>query len=74
MQYSEYEAKVRDATNNEPWGASSTMMMEMANATHDYVNFNDIMNTISKRLQEPVGPTWRQTYKVLCIKIGTAAS
>lgn len=26
MNYTEMEAKVREATNNEPWGASSTLM------------------------------------------------
>lgn len=26
--------EVREATNNEPWGASSTLMQEIANATH----------------------------------------
>ena len=26
--------QVREATNNEPWGASSTLMQEIANATH----------------------------------------
>ena len=29
----ETEAKVREATNNEPWGASSTLMQDIANAT-----------------------------------------
>ncbi|KAK6098213.1 Epsin-3, clathrin recruitment and traffic between the Golgi and endosome [Batrachochytrium dendrobatidis] len=33
MNYTEYEAKVRDATNNDPWGTSSTLMMDIANAT-----------------------------------------
>jgi epsin len=48
MNYTEMEAKVREATNNEPWGASaisvpgqlltlsgasSTLMQEIANAT-----------------------------------------
>lgn len=33
MNYTEMEAKVREATNNEPWGASSTMMQEIANGT-----------------------------------------
>ncbi|KAJ3290279.1 Epsin-3, clathrin recruitment and traffic between the Golgi and endosome [Borealophlyctis nickersoniae] len=28
--YTEFEIKVRDATNNEPWGASSTLMQEIA--------------------------------------------
>ncbi|KAL5034931.1 hypothetical protein BDV3_004425 [Batrachochytrium dendrobatidis] len=65
MNYTEYEAKVRDATNNDPWGTSSTLMMDIANATSHYGHFNDIMNTIYKRFQEPAGPTWRQTYKSL---------
>ena len=26
--------QVREATNNEPWGASSTIMQEIANATY----------------------------------------
>ena len=34
MNYTEMEAKVREATNNEPWGASSTLMQEIANGTH----------------------------------------
>ncbi|KAH6600156.1 hypothetical protein BASA50_002548 [Batrachochytrium salamandrivorans] len=65
MNYSEYEAKVYDATNNDPWGTSSTLMMDIANATSHYGHYNDIVNTIYKRLQEPAGPTWRQTYKAL---------
>lgn len=34
MNYSELEAKVREATNNEPWGASSELMQELAKATN----------------------------------------
>ncbi|GAB1206639.1 hypothetical protein APSETT445_005329 [Aspergillus pseudonomiae] len=34
MNYTEMEAKVREATNNEPWGASTTLMQEIANGTH----------------------------------------
>lgn len=33
MNYTEMEAKVHDATNNEAWGASSTAMQELAQAT-----------------------------------------
>jgi epsin len=35
MNYTEMEAKVREATNNEPWGASSTLMQEIASGTHN---------------------------------------
>lgn len=33
MNYTEMESKVREATNNEPWGSSSSLMQEIANAT-----------------------------------------
>lgn len=33
MNFTEMEAKVREATNNEPWGTSSTQMQEIASAT-----------------------------------------
>ncbi|KAI1918490.1 Epsin-3, clathrin recruitment and traffic between the Golgi and endosome [Ophidiomyces ophidiicola] len=35
MNYTEMESKVREATNNEPWGASSTLMQDIANGTHN---------------------------------------
>jgi hypothetical protein len=35
MNYTEMESKVREATNNEPWGASSSMMQEIASGTHN---------------------------------------
>lgn len=35
MNYTEMEAKVREATNNEPWGASSSQMQEIANGTNN---------------------------------------
>ena len=34
MSYTELEAKTREATNNEPWGASSELMHELARATN----------------------------------------
>ncbi|KAJ3333967.1 regulator of (H+)-ATPase in vacuolar membrane [Blyttiomyces sp. JEL0837] len=65
LQLSEYQGKVMDATNNEPWGASSTLMTDIANATNNYQHFNEIMEVIYKRIQERPSPTWRQTYKAL---------
>lgn len=74
MNYTEFEIKVRDATNNEPCisfslnllgGASSTLMNEIANGTNNFTHFNDIMTTIYKRLAEKPGPEWRKTYKAL---------
>jgi epsin len=41
------------------------MVYHFDSATHNYQHFHDIMNTIYKRLQEPCGPSWRQSYKGL---------
>ncbi|RHZ47635.1 hypothetical protein Glove_575g19 [Diversispora epigaea] len=65
MNYTEMEAKVREATNNEPWGASSTLMQEIAQGTYSYQHFNEIMSTIYKRFLEKEARQWRQIYKAL---------
>ena len=65
MNYTEYEVKVRDATNNEPWGASSTLMNEISSATFHFHHFNEIMTTIYKRLEESSNTEWRKIYKSL---------
>ncbi|EPZ35995.1 ENTH-domain-containing protein [Rozella allomycis CSF55] len=64
MQYGEWESKVRDATNSDPWGASSTLMQEIAQATYSYSSNQEILTTISKRLGEK---TWRNIYKALTL-------
>ncbi|KAF2644535.1 ENTH-domain-containing protein [Massarina eburnea CBS 473.64] len=65
MNYTEMEAKVREATNNEPWGASSTSQQEIANATFNYQLLNEIMPMIYKRFTEKAAEEWRQIYKAL---------
>ncbi|KAI1812112.1 ENTH-domain-containing protein, partial [Poronia punctata] len=65
MNYTEMEAKVREATNNEPWGASSTLMQEIANGTFNYQNLNEIMPMIYRRFTEKSAEEWRQIYKAL---------
>jgi hypothetical protein len=35
LKYTEIEIKVRKATNNDNWGAMSTLMAEIAKATND---------------------------------------
>ncbi|KAH8681890.1 hypothetical protein BX600DRAFT_32373 [Xylariales sp. PMI_506] len=65
MNYTEMEAKVREATNNEPWGASSTTMQEIANGTFNYQQLNEIMPMIYRRFTEKAAEEWRQIYKAL---------
>ncbi|KAJ5933463.1 hypothetical protein N7454_005792 [Penicillium verhagenii] len=65
MNYTEIESKVREATNNEPWGASTTLMQEIANATNSYQLLNEIMPMIYKRFTDKAAEEWRQIYKGL---------
>ncbi|EJT78552.1 hypothetical protein GGTG_03652 [Gaeumannomyces tritici R3-111a-1] len=65
MNYTEMESKVREATNNEPWGSSSTLMQEIANGTFNYQTLNEIMPMIYRRFTEKTAEEWRQIYKAL---------
>ncbi|KXH56340.1 epsin-3, partial [Colletotrichum nymphaeae SA-01] len=65
MNYTEMESKVREATNNEPWGASSSLMQEIANGTFNYATLNEIMPMIYRRFTEKSAEEWRQIYKAL---------
>ncbi|KAL4869296.1 hypothetical protein BDV12DRAFT_196535 [Aspergillus spectabilis] len=56
---------VREATNNEPWGASTTLMQEIATGTHSYQLLNEIMPMIYKRFTDKTSEEWRQIYKGL---------
>ncbi|KAG5437935.1 hypothetical protein PCANB_000281 [Pneumocystis canis] len=56
---------VREATNNEPWGASTTLMQEIAIGTYNYTAFNEIMPIIYRRFTEKSAEEWRQIYKAL---------
>ncbi|KAI0232404.1 Epsin-3, clathrin recruitment and traffic between the Golgi and endosome [Massospora cicadina] len=61
------ESKVMDATNDDKWGASSTLMLEIANGTHQFQQFNEIMNILVKRLSERESYNWRKVYKGLTL-------
>ncbi|CAG2212555.1 EPN [Mytilus edulis] len=64
--YSEAQVKVREATSNDPWGPSSTLMSEIADLTYNVVAFTEIMQMIWKRLNDH-GKNWRHVYKSLML-------
>lgn len=64
--YSDAQIKVREATSNDPWGPSSTIMAEIADLTHNVVAFSEIMQMIWKRLNDH-GKNWRHVYKALVV-------
>ncbi|XP_004524570.1 putative uncharacterized protein DDB_G0277255 isoform X4 [Ceratitis capitata] len=73
--YSDAQVKVREATSNDPWGPSATIMAEIADLTYNVVAFSEIMQMIWKRLNDH-GKNWRHVFKALLlldylIKTGT---
>ncbi|KAJ2744432.1 Epsin-3, clathrin recruitment and traffic between the Golgi and endosome [Coemansia sp. BCRC 34301] len=74
MNYTEMEIKVNEATGPEPWGASSTLMREIADATFNRQalaihvcskHFEEIMTAIYIRFSDTDPSNWRQVYKAL---------
>ncbi|KAG2185260.1 hypothetical protein INT44_002050 [Umbelopsis vinacea] len=73
--YSDIQIKVREATSNDSWGPSGTLMNEIANATHNPQDFLEIMDMIDKRLNDK-GKNWRHVFKALtvldyCLHVGS---
>jgi len=60
------EVKVREATSNDPWGPSTTLMSEIADLTYNVMAFTEIMQMIWKRLNDH-GKNWRHVYKSLVL-------
>lgn len=65
MNLTEMEAKVREATNNEPWGAPTTLMGQIASGTYNYREREEIIGFIFRRFTEKAANEWRQIYKLL---------
>lgn len=63
--YTDMEGKVREATNNEPWGASSTLMEQIAQGTYNIREREEILGMVFRRFTEKAGSEWRQIYKAL---------
>ncbi|KAI8575037.1 hypothetical protein K450DRAFT_263624 [Umbelopsis ramanniana AG] len=73
--YSDMQIKVREATSNDPWGPSGTIMNEIAQATFNNNDFTEIMDMIDKRLNDK-GKNWRHVFKSLtlldyCLHVGS---
>lgn len=64
MNYTETEAKVREATNDEGWGPSGTLMQDIAQCTFTYELFPEVMQMLWKRMLQDNKKNWRRTYKV----------
>ncbi|TNN66447.1 Clathrin interactor 1 [Liparis tanakae] len=63
MNYSEIESKVREATNDDPWGPSGQLMGEIAKSTFMYEQFPEVMNMLWTRMLKDNKKNWRRVYK-----------
>nr|XP_014429662.2 ENTH domain-containing protein 1 isoform X3 [Pelodiscus sinensis] len=64
--YSDSEVKVREATSNDPWGPSSSLMLEISDLTYNTASLSEIMNMIWHRMNDQ-GKKWRHVYKSLTV-------
>lgn len=64
MNYTEIEGKVREATNDDPWGPTGPLMQELAHSTFSYETFPEVMSMLWKRMLQDNKTNWRRTYKV----------
>ncbi|KAI5105081.1 clathrin interactor 1, partial [Silurus meridionalis] len=67
MNYSEIESKVREATNDDPWGPSGQLMGEIAKSTFMYEQFPEVMNMLWFRMLKDNKKNWRRVYKSLLL-------
>ena len=64
MNYTEVEAKVREATNDDTWGPHGSVMAEIARETYTYEHFPEVMGMVWKRMLQDNKKNWRRVYKV----------
>ncbi|XP_072042520.1 clathrin interactor 1-like isoform X9 [Amphiura filiformis] len=67
MNYTEVEAKVREATNDDTWGPHGTLMAEIARETFTYEHFPEVMGMLWKRALQENKKNWRRVYKSLLL-------
>lgn len=64
---SDMESKVREATNNNPWGTPTSLMAQIAAGTFNIHERKEIMGIIMNRLLEKSGTQWRQAQKTVIL-------
>ncbi|KAI7888783.1 uncharacterized protein EV154DRAFT_516835 [Mucor mucedo] len=73
--FSEVQIKVREATSNDTWGPSGSLMNEIAQLTFNEHDFIEIMDMLDRRLNDK-GKNWRHVFKALlvldyCLHVGS---
>ncbi|OQV21579.1 Clathrin interactor 1 [Hypsibius exemplaris] len=67
MNYTEVEAKVREATNEDPWGPTGPQMQELSQYTYSGEHYHEVMSMLWKRMLIENRTSWRRVYKSLLL-------
>ncbi|CAF0846513.1 unnamed protein product, partial [Didymodactylos carnosus] len=67
MNYTETEAKIVEATNDEQWGPQGKLLQEISQLSYSYDLYNEIMGMLWKRMFQQDKRYWRRTYKSLLL-------
>ncbi|EKU23195.1 epsin, partial [Nannochloropsis gaditana CCMP526] len=60
------EKRMHEALSNKNWGASSTLMNQIASDTYDYEKYHQVLKAIWSALDLP-GRSWRSIFKALTL-------
>ncbi|KAI6187592.1 ENTH domain-containing protein [Aphelenchoides besseyi] len=74
LNFTEVELKVREATNEDPWGPTGPQQQEIAQLTFQYDAFPEIMSMLWKRMLQDNRVAWRRVYKSLILLNGLLKS
>ncbi|CAF2543901.1 unnamed protein product [Rotaria sp. Silwood2] len=67
MNYTETEAKVVEATNDESWGPPGKLLQELSQLSYSFEHYNEVMGMLWKRCFGQEKKYWRRTYKSLLV-------
>jgi len=67
MNYTEVEAKVREATSCDPWGPTGQQLQALAQQTFSYEALPEVMGMLWKQMLHDNKSSWRRTYKSLIL-------
>lgn len=67
MNYSETETKVIEATNDDSWGPSGTVLQELSQLSYSNQYYNELMGMLWKRCFGQDPRYWRRVYKSLLV-------
>ncbi|CAF1193101.1 unnamed protein product [Adineta steineri] len=67
MNYSETEAKVVEATNDESWGPPGKLLQDLSQLSYSHENYNELIGMLWKRCFGQDKKYWRRTYKSLLV-------